>query len=161
MNVKFSFMVTPAGLKPATLRTGIWCSIQLSYGAKKLNMCKNNNYFAKYKDYEEKCSMLFFFIAFYSYHNFEMCKITWPISDDYFEVIQREKRHVFVGKTCRKNIKISVTLRLLSHRPAFWASSSCEWALLMVRLGLSRHPIRYVIVGEKIGVGRAFLSNGW
>lgn len=31
----FSFcqLVTPVGLKPATPRTGIWCSIQLSYGA--------------------------------------------------------------------------------------------------------------------------------
>ena len=32
-------MVTPAGLKPATVRTGIWCSIQLSYGAKQLQCC--------------------------------------------------------------------------------------------------------------------------
>ncbi len=33
-NITRHLDVTPAGFKPATYRTGIWHSIQLSYGAK-------------------------------------------------------------------------------------------------------------------------------
>lgn len=57
--------MTSAGLKPATPSSGNLCSIQLSYEAMKRNMCKSNNYFGKYKDNEEKCSVLLFFYCYF------------------------------------------------------------------------------------------------
>ena len=53
--------------------------------------------------------------------NCQFVKYKYRFSGGSCRTIQRKKRHVSVRKIYRKSMKKIVTLRLLSHRSAFWA----------------------------------------
>lgn len=100
-------------------------------------------------------------MLFPPHYNSFLCKIELPFFGNYFQSIWRKTRHVFASKIRPDERKNLQALRLISVGCAFRASSSCEWALLTVRLRLNHTAIRYSTASNKIEVTRGILLYRW